>query len=158
LWLEPRLACSHEHVHLQRLRINHRKELRDADMWSRKLLRGAAHCRFGTPEPTVVQLTPEEGKCILISGHDLHDLKALLEQTEGKGINIYTHGEMLPGHSYPGLKKYKHLKGNYGGAWYRQKVEFERFPGAILMTTNCVLDPFPSYADNLFTTGMPSCR
>jgi hydroxylamine reductase len=99
-------------------------------------------------------MTPVEGKCIVVSGHDLHDLKALLEQTEGKAINVYTHGEMLPAHSYPGLKKFKHLKGNFGGAWYRQKVEFERFPGAILMTTNCVQDPFPSYAKNLFTTDM----
>jgi hydroxylamine reductase len=111
-------------------------------------------CRFGIPEPTVVQMNPVEGKAILISGHDMHDLYALLQQTEGTGINVYTHGEMLPGHSYPGLKKFARLKGHYGGAWYRQKHEFERFPGSILMTTNCVLDPFASYADNLFTTGV----
>lgn len=78
--------------------------------------------RYGTPEPTEVSMTPEEGKCLLVSGHDMKDLHAVLEQTEGTGVNVYTHGEMLPAHSYPGLKKFKHLKGNYGGAWYRQKV------------------------------------
>lgn len=109
--------------------------------------------RFGTPEPTEVLMTPVEGKCLLVSGHDLEDLHAVLEQTEGKGINVYTHGEMLPAHSYPGLKRFKHLKGNYGGAWYRQKVEFDKFPGAILMTTNCILDPVRTYQDRIFTTG-----
>jgi hydroxylamine reductase len=117
------------------------------------LLTGRLRCSFGTPEPTEVQMTPVEGKCILISGHDMGDLHALLQQTEGSGINVYTHGEMLPGHSYPGLKKFPHLRGNYGGAWYRQKFDFDRFPGAILMTTNCVLDPVDTYAANLFTTG-----
>lgn len=79
---------------------------------------------YGTPEPTEVQMTPAEGKCLLVSGHDLGDLHAVLEQTAGTGVNVYTHGEMLPAHAYPGLKKFAHLKGNYGGAWYRQKVLF----------------------------------
>eukprot|EP00892_Ulva_mutabilis_P000012 jgi/Ulvmu1/10010/UM059_0059.1 len=114
----------------------------------------AGHNRkFGTPEPTEVAMTPSEGKALLVSGHDLQDLHAVLEQTEGTGVNVYTHGEMLPAHAYPGLKMFKHLKGNYGGAWYRQKVEFDKFPGAILMTTNCILDPVRTYKDRIFTTG-----
>ncbi|KAF6254265.1 hybrid-cluster protein [Scenedesmus sp. NREL 46B-D3] len=92
------------------------------------------------------------GKCILVTGHDMHDLDTLLQQTEGKGINVYTHGEMLPAHGYPGLKKYKHLVGHFGGAWYRQKADFSAFPGAVLATTNCVLDPPKAYKDRLFTT------
>lgn len=87
-----------------------------------ELLDSGHSTRFGTPEPTPVSMTPVEGKCIAVSGHDMHDLHALLEQTEGTGINVYTHGELLPAHAYPGLKKFKHLVGNYGGAWYRQKV------------------------------------
>lgn len=110
--------------------------------------------KLGTPQPTTVNTTPVPGKAILVTGHDLTDLKALLDQTEGTGINVYTHGEMLPGHSYPDLSKYKHLAGHWGGAWYKQKVEFPRFPGAILVTTNCVLDPPEgTYARNMFTTG-----
>ncbi|WIA21344.1 hypothetical protein OEZ85_000570 [Tetradesmus obliquus] len=108
--------------------------------------------RFGTPTPTPVSLDPIEGKCILITGHDMHDLETLLQQTEGKGINVYTHGEMLPAHGYPGLKKYKHLVGHFGGAWYRQKIDFSAFPGAVLATTNCVLDPPKAYKGRLFTT------
>mmetsp|Transcript_31589 Transcript_31589/g.81723 ORF Transcript_31589/g.81723 Transcript_31589/m.81723 type:complete len:646 (+) Transcript_31589:186-2123(+) len=109
---------------------------------------------FGHPTPTIVSMTPKPAKAILVSGHDLSDLKALLDQTEGMGIDIYTHGEMLPAHGYPGLSKYPHLKGHYGGAWYRQKIDFDKWPGSILITTNCVLDPPPaSYAANLFTTG-----
>lgn len=96
---------------------------------------------FGHPSPTRVSNTPREGKCILVSGHDLTDLKALLDATAGKGISVYTHGEMLPAHGYPGLREYEHLAGHFGGAWYRQKHDFAHFPGAILMTTNCVLDP-----------------
>lgn len=109
---------------------------------------------FGNPVPTQVRITPVKGKAILISGHDLVDLKALLEQTEGKGINIYTHGEMLPAHGYPELKKYKHLVGNYGGAWQNQHSEFDKFPGSILMTTNCIQKPANSYMDRIFTTGL----
>ncbi len=108
---------------------------------------------YGHPEPTTVALGAKKGKAILISGHDLMDMEALLKQTEGKGINVYTHGEMLPGHGYPGLKKYKHLAGHYGTAWQNQAIEFAKFPGAILMTTNCIQKPRDSYKDNIFTSG-----
>ena len=109
---------------------------------------------YGHPEPTAVRVTPVAGKCILVSGHDLKDLDLLLRQTEGKGINVYTHGEMLPCHAYPGLKKYSHLVGNYGGAWQDQRKEFDQFPGAILMTTNCIQKPADSYAGRIFTSGL----
>jgi len=109
---------------------------------------------FGQPVPTPVRITPVAGKAIVVSGHDLKDLAALLEQTEGTGINVYTHGEMLPAHGYPGLKKYPHLVGNYGGAWQDQRREFEAFPGAILMTTNCIQKPKASYKDRIFTSGL----
>ena len=115
----------------------------------------AAHTEtYGHPEPTPVRVTPVAGKAILVSGHDLHDLKQLLEQTEGKGVNIYTHGEMLPAHGYPELKKHKHLAGNYGGAWQDQAREFDAFPGAILMTTNCIQKPRDSYKARIFSTGL----
>jgi hydroxylamine reductase len=110
--------------------------------------------KYGHPEPTVVRVTPIKGKAIVVSGHDLKDLDELLKQTEGKGINVYTHGEMLPCLAYPGLKKYKHLVGNYGGAWQDQAKEFDVFPGAILMTTNCIQKPRDSYKDRIFTTGL----
>ena len=107
---------------------------------------------YGTPEPTTVPLTVEKGPFIVVSGHDLHDLKRLLEQTEGKGINVYTHGEMLPAHGYPLLKRYAHLVGNYGSAWQNQQREFAAFPGAIVMTSNCLIDPnVGRYADRIFT-------
>ncbi len=109
---------------------------------------------YGHPEPTQVRVTPLKGKSIVVSGHDLKDLKMLLEQTEGKGINVYTHAEMLPCQAYPGLKKHKHLAGNYGGAWQDQRKEFDEFPGAILMTTNCIQKPKDSYKDRIFTTGL----
>ncbi len=109
---------------------------------------------YGHPEPTQVRVTPVKGKCILVSGHDLKDLALLLEQTEGKGINIYTHSEMLPALAYPGLKKYAHLAGNYGGAWQDQQDEFDEFPGAILMTTNCIQKPLEDYEKRIFTTGL----
>ncbi len=109
---------------------------------------------YSHPEPTQVRITPVKGKCIVVSGHDLKDLEELLKQTQGKGINVYTHGEMLPCHAYPGLKKYKHLVGNYGGAWQDQREEFEEFPGAILMTTNCLQRPKESYKDRIFTAGV----
>lgn len=109
---------------------------------------------YGHPEPTTVRVTPVAGKAILVSGHDLKDLEALLKQTEGKGVNVYTHGEMLPCLAYPGLKKYPHLRGNYGGAWQDQRSEFEAFPGAILMTTNCIIKPQESYQARIFTTGL----
>ncbi len=109
---------------------------------------------YGDPVPTPVNISPVKGKAILVSGHDLKDLDLLLQQTEGKGINIYTHGEMLPCHGYPKLKKYSHLVGNYGGAWQDQRAEFEAFPGAILMTTNCIQKPKDNYKARIFTTGL----
>ena len=109
---------------------------------------------FGHPVPTVVPDGVRKGPAILISGHDLPDLEMLLQQTEGKGITAYTHGEMLPAHGYPGLKKYAHLYGNYGSAWQNQIREFAQFPGAILMTTNCIQKPKESYKGNIFTTGL----
>lgn len=118
------------------------------------LLDGANTGTYGHPEPTQVQLEPRKGKAILVSGHDLRDLHDLLVQTEGKGINIYTHGEMLPAHAYPELKKFTHLAGHYGGAWQLQAREFSQFPGAILMTTNCIQQPRPDYIDRIFTSGL----
>jgi len=109
---------------------------------------------FGHPVPTRVRIHPLKGKAILISGHDLLDLYELLKQTEGKGINIYTHGEMLPAHGYPALNRFKHLAGNYGGAWQDQRKEFDKFPGAILMTTNCIQEPKESYKHRIFTCGL----
>jgi len=109
---------------------------------------------FGHPVPTPVQLGTKAGKAILVSGHDLRMLEELLKQTEGKGINIYTHGEMLPAHGYPGLKKYAHLAGNFGGAWQDQAKEFVGFPGAIIFNTNCIQRPAESYKDRLFTWGL----
>ena len=109
---------------------------------------------YGNPEPTQVSIDPVPGKAILVSGHDLKDLEELLKQTDGKGINVYTHGEMLPAHGYPGLKKYPHLVGNYGGAWQDQRKEFSEFPGAILMTTNCIQKPQDAYSDRIFTSGL----
>lgn len=109
---------------------------------------------YGHPVPTKVPLGAKKGKAILISGHDLHDLETLLKQTEGKGVNVYTHGEMLPTHGYPELKKYPHFYGHYGTAWQNQQKEFTEFPGAILMTTNCIMRVQPSYENNIFTTGL----
>ncbi len=115
----------------------------------------SAHTRaYGHPVPTAVRITPVKGKAILVSGHDLKDLEELLKQTEGRGVNVYTHGEMLPAHGYPGLKKYRHLVGNYGGAWQDQAREFDAFPGAILMTTNCIQRPRDTYKARLFTAGL----
>ena len=107
---------------------------------------------FGHPAPTEVSLTVEKGPFIVITGHDLYDLKLLLQQTEGKGINVYTHGEMLPAHAYPALKKFPHLKGNFGTAWQNQQKEFADLPAPILFTTNCLMPPKGSYADRVFTT------
>lgn len=109
---------------------------------------------YGHPEPTPVQLGTKAGKAILVSGHDLKFLEELLKQTEGTGVNIYTHGEMLPAHGYPGLKKYSHLVGNFGGAWQDQHKEFKEFPGAIIFNTNCIQKPAESYIDRLFTWGL----
>ncbi len=109
---------------------------------------------YGHPVPTKVPLGHKKGKAILVSGHDLKDLETILQQTEGKGIYIYTHGEMLPTHGYPGLKKYGHFYGHYGTAWQNQGKEFAQFPGAIVMTTNCIQRPQDAYRDNIFTTGL----
>ncbi|XES78710.1 MAG: hydroxylamine reductase [Candidatus Bathyarchaeia archaeon] len=108
---------------------------------------------YGHPVPTKVPLGHKKGKALLVSGHDLMDLDALLKQTEGKGITVYTHGEMLPAHGYPQLKKYPHFYGHYGTAWQNQIREFPQFPGAILMTTNCIQKPAENYKDNIFTAG-----
>lgn len=107
---------------------------------------------FGHPEPTEVTLTVEKGPFIVITGHDLYDLKRLLEQTEGTGVNVYTHCEMMPAHAYPELKKFAHLKGNFGTAWHNQQKEFENIPAPILYTTNCLMPPKGSYSDRVFTT------
>lgn len=109
---------------------------------------------FGHPTPTAVNLGTKAGKAILVTGHDLKMLEELLKQTEGTGINIYTHGEMLPAHGYPGLKKYTHLVGNFGGAWQDQAKEFPHFPGAIIFNTNCIQRPSDTYTDRLYTWGL----
>ena len=127
-----------------------------------ELLDKAHTTRFGNPVPTAVETGTKAGPGILVTGHDLLDLYELLKQTEGTGVNVYTHSEMLPAHAYPELKKFKHLVGNYGGAWQEQKKEFNAFSGAILATTNCVLiPPDNSYLDRLFTigiTGVPGAK
>ncbi len=109
---------------------------------------------YGNPVPTSVTYTVEKGPFIVITGHDLHDLKMLLEQTEGKGVNIYTHSEMLPAHGYPELKKYTHLKGNFGTAWQNQQKEFNNLPAPILFTTNCLMPPKTSYSERVYTTSV----
>jgi hydroxylamine reductase len=119
-----------------------------------ELLDAANTGAYGHPVPTAVPLGAKAGKAILLSGHDLKDLELILKQTEGKGIHIYTHGEMLPCHGYPELKKYPHFYGHYGTAWQNQAKEFDAFPGAILMTTNCIQKPRDSYKDRIFTTGL----
>jgi hydroxylamine reductase len=107
---------------------------------------------FGTPEPTEVSRVIEPGPAIIVSGHDLHDLQLLLEQSQGRGVNVYTHGELLPAHAYPKFKSYPHLKGNFGSAWQNQQKEFDGVPAAFLFTTNCLMSPRESYADRVFTT------
>nr|WP_069650883.1 hydroxylamine reductase [Caloranaerobacter ferrireducens] len=134
--------------------FNLNMELGQVNFKCMELLDSANTGAYGHPEPTEVLITKKKGPFIIISGHDLKDLKELLEQTEGKGINIYTHGEMLPAHAYPELKKYPHLVGNYGGAWQDQQDEFDNIPGAILMTTNCLQKPRDSYKDRIFTTSI----
>ncbi len=109
---------------------------------------------YGHPVPTKVRITPKKGKAIIVSGHDLKDMEAILKQTEGKGVNVYTHGEMLPLHGYPELKKYPHFVGNFGGAWQDQQKEFDDVPAAIVMTTNCIQKPRKSYKDRIFTSGL----
>jgi len=119
-----------------------------------ELLNQAHVAAYGHPVPTKVNLGTKAGKAILVSGHDLKMLEEILKQTEGTGINVYTHGEMLPAHGYPGLKKYAHLAGNFGGAWQDQYQEFQEFPGAIIFNTNCIQRPADSYKDRLFTWGL----
>ncbi len=131
-------------------------EVGEVNLKCMELLDRANTETYGHPEPATVSLTVEKGPFIVISGHDLYDLKLLLEQTEGKGINIYTHGEMLPAHGYPELRKYKHLKGNFGTAWQNQQKEFANIPAPILFTTNCLMPPKDSYKDNVFTTEVVS--
>lgn len=126
----------------------------DINMKAMELLDKANTDAYGHPEPTEVLVTPVKGKSILVSGHDLKDLAELLKQTQGKGVNVYTHGEMLPCLAYPELKKYNHLVGNYGGAWQDQRAEFDAFPGSILMTTNCIIKPRETYKGRIFTTGL----
>jgi hydroxylamine reductase len=126
----------------------------EAGLQAMELLDGANTGRFGHPQPASVRMGHVKGKAILVSGHDLGDLARLLELTAGTGINVYTHGEMLPAHGYPGLNKYPHLVGHIGGAWQDQLKDFAAFPGAILMTTNCLMPPRESYRDRLFTTGV----
>ena len=119
-----------------------------------ELLDAANTGRFGHPEITHVRMSPKAGKALLVSGHDLGDLETILKQTAGKGINVYTHGEMLPANTYPCLKQYPHLVGNYGGAWQDQQRDFDAFPGAIVMTSNCLINPeIKGYKDRIFTTG-----
>lgn len=119
-----------------------------------RVLDDANTSRYKNPTPHKVNVRTKKGPFIIVSGHDLRDLEMLLEQTEGKGINIYTHGEMLPSHGYDGLKKYKHLVGNFGSAWQNQQKEFDNIPGCILMTTNCLMKPRESYKDRIYSTGV----
>ena len=130
------------------------KEFGEINLKCMALLDEANTSTYGHPVPTKVSTIIEKGPFIVVSGHDFHDLKQLLEQTEDKGINIYTHGEMLPAHAYPELKKHPHLKGNFGTAWQNQKKELDGIPGAVLFTTNCLMPPRDSYADRVFTTAV----
>ena len=126
----------------------------EVNLKAMEILDAANTGTYGHPVPTKVPLGAKAGKAILVSGHDLKDLDAILKQSEGKGINVYTHGEMLPAHGYPELKKYGHFYGHYGTAWQNQHKEFAQFPGAIVMTTNCIQKPLESYKENLFTCGL----
>ena len=131
-------------------------EVGEVNLRCMELLDRANTETYGHPEPVTVPLTVEKGPFIVISGHDLYDLKLLLEQTKGKGINVYTHGEMLPAHGYPKLKAYPHLKGNFGTAWQNQQKEFDGIPAPVIFTSNCLMPPKPGYSDRIFTTEMVS--
>jgi hydroxylamine reductase len=133
--------------------LAHSLEVGQVNLKALALLDAANTGHFGTPTPRVVRTSPVAGKAILVSGHDLGDLQAILEQTKDLGINVYTHGELLPAHGYPTLAAYPHLAGNYGGAWQDQRKEFEAFPGAIIMTSNCLIRPRDAYRDRIFTLG-----
>ncbi|MDA8240254.1 MAG: hydroxylamine reductase [Nitrospiraceae bacterium] len=126
----------------------------EVNLRTMELLDAANTGTYGHPVPTKVPLGVRKGKAILVSGHDLRDLEEILKQTEGKGIHVYTHGEMLPAHGYPGLKRYSHLYGHYGTAWQNQQKEFSLFPGAIVMTTNCLQKPLDAYQGNIYTCGL----
>jgi len=145
-------ACAQNHTAEEWLNLI--MEFGGVNLKCMALLDAANTGAYGTPEPIQVTTYIEPGPFIVISGHDLHDLELLLKQTEGKGINIYTHGEMLPAHAYPAFKKYKHLKGNFGTAWQNQQKEFDKIPGPVLFTTNCIMLVKPSYADRIFTTSV----
>ncbi len=133
--------------------LGHALELGTVNLAVMAMLDGANTGSFGNPVPTGVRVTPVAGKAILVSGHDLHDLDKILKATEGTGINVYTHGELLPAHGYPELHKYTHLAGNYGGAWQDQQRDFTAFPGPIVMTSNCLIEPQPAYRNRIFTLG-----
>lgn len=128
-------------------------ELGNVNFKVMEMLDAANTGSFGDPVPTPVRVTPVVGKAVLVSGHDLHDLAAILAATAGTGINVYTHGELLPAHGYPELHKHPHLAGNYGGAWQDQQRDFTAFPGPIVMTSNCLIEPQPAYRNRIFTTG-----
>ncbi|TFJ84678.1 hypothetical protein NSK_004142 [Nannochloropsis salina CCMP1776] len=124
-----------------------------------ELLDAGSTGRYGHPRPTEVRTTPVKGKCIAVSGHDLRDLEEILKRTAGRGINVYTHGELLPAFGYPKIREaYPHLVGNYGGAWQAQKVEFARFPGPVVVTTNCLIEPQKAYKDRIYTRGVVGWR
>lgn len=133
--------------------LGHAMELGTVNYQVMAMLDGANTGSFGDPVPTPVRVTPVVGKAILVSGHDLHDLNKILEATAGTGINVYTHGELLPAHGYPELHKHSHLAGNYGGAWQDQQRDFTSFPGPIVMTSNCLIEPQPAYRNRIFTMG-----
>ena len=133
--------------------LGHALELGNVNLKVMEMLDAANTGSFGTPTPTPVRVTPVVGKAVLVSGHDLHDLAKVLEATAGTGINVYTHGEMLPAHGYPELHKHSHLVGNYGGAWQDQQRDFATFPGPIVMTSNCLIEPQPAYRSRIFTLG-----
>ena len=134
--------------------LNLNMEFGQVNLKCMELLDSANTSTYGNPSPCEVLITKKKGPFIIVSGHDLKDLKMLLDQTEGKGINIYTHSEMLPAHGYPELRKYKHLVGNFGGAWQDQQKEFDNLQGCILMTTNCLMKPRDSYSDRIYTTSV----
>jgi len=146
-------AVTNDHLTVEQL-VGLNMEFGKVNLKCMELLDKAHTDHFGNPLPTPVFIGVKKGPAIVVSGHDLFDLEQLLQQTEDKGISIYTHSEMLPAHGYPGLKKYKHLVGNYGGAWQDQAKEFDAFPGAILMTTNCIQQPRETYKNRIFTTGL----
>ncbi|MBQ2764554.1 MAG: hydroxylamine reductase [Firmicutes bacterium] len=144
-------ALAEEHTLEEWIALN--MELGKYNLLTMELLDTANRDTYGIPVPQTIDLTIEPGPFIVITGHDLNDLEELLLQTENRGINVYTHGEMLPAHSYPKLKKFSHLKGNFGTAWHNQKEEFDGIPAPILYTTNCLTPQKPSYSDRIFTTG-----